>query len=212
SPEELAESAFTSDTAPPDFAAIADKKPKAQKRRSLKHLFEKFQKLNKKQKALVIISAAIVLAGIMFAIWFFVLHAEPSPQPAAPQVVEPPKPTTEPSRLTGLQVDPDINKRHVTGVMIENSPDARPQSGLQEADIVFEAIAEAGITRFLALYQDTEPKHIGPIRSARPYYLDFLMPFDAGYAHVGGSPTALQQIRQLKIKDLDQFANSGAYE
>src|SRR5690606_40582895 len=77
SPEELAESAFTSDTAPPDFAVIADKKPKAQKRRSLKHLFEKFQRLNKKQKALVIISAAIVLAGIMFAVWFFVLRAEP---------------------------------------------------------------------------------------------------------------------------------------
>jgi hypothetical protein len=96
--------------------------------------------------------------------------------------------------------------------MIENSLDARPQAGLKDAGIVFEAIAEGGITRFLALYQEGQPDYIGPVRSARPYYLDWLLPFDASYAHVGGSPEALSLVRSLGIKDIDQFANGGSYD
>jgi hypothetical protein len=95
--------------------------------------------------------------------------------------------------------------------MIENSPDARPQSGLGSAGIVFEAIAEGGITRFLALYMEAQPANIGPVRSVRPYYLDYLVPFDAAVAHAGGSPVALAEIKLNGIKDLDQFANAGAY-
>jgi len=87
--------------------------------------------------------------------------------------------------------------------MIENSPEARPQSGLQEADIVFEAIAEAGITRFLAIYQESQPENIGPIRSARPYYVSWISGYDARYIHSGGSGAALQLIRNLGLKDMD---------
>ncbi len=125
---------------------------------------------------------------------------------------EVPIPTTEPSRLTGVTVDLALNKRPVTGVMIENSPDARPQSGLTTAGVVFEAIAEGGITRFLALYQEAQPDYIGPIRSARPYYLDWALQFEASYAHVGGSPDALNLIKSLGVRDLDQFANAGYYQ
>jgi Protein of unknown function (DUF3048) N-terminal domain/Protein of unknown function (DUF3048) C-terminal domain len=121
------------------------------------------------------------------------------------------KPKTVASTLTGVQVDPAVNQRPVTAVMIENSKDSRPQSGLSEAGVVFEAIAEGGITRFLALFQDTSPGDVGPVRSARPYYVQWAMGFDAGYAHVGGSPEAIQKIRDLGVKDLDQFYNSGAY-
>ena len=120
-------------------------------------------------------------------------------------------PKTVPSTLTGLPVAPDINKRPVTGVMIENSQDARPQSGLSQAGVVFEAIAEGGITRFLALFQDQNPADIGPIRSARPYYVQWALGFDAGYAHVGGSPDGLALIKATGARDLDQFANSGSY-
>lgn len=122
-----------------------------------------------------------------------------------------PKVTTVASNLTGLQVDTAVNQRPVTGVMIENSMDARPQSGLDQAGVVFEAIAEGGITRFLALFQDTQPDYIGPVRSARPYYVQWCMGFDCALAHVGGSPEALSNIKAWKVKDLDQFANSGAY-
>ncbi|MCA9326943.1 DUF3048 domain-containing protein, partial [Candidatus Saccharibacteria bacterium] len=92
-----------------------------------------------------------------------------------------------------------------------NSTDARPQSGLNQAGIVFEAIAEGGITRFLALFQDTAPDYIGPVRSARPYYVQWCMGFDCAYAHVGGSPEALADIKAWGTKDLDQFYNAGAY-
>lgn len=122
----------------------------------------------------------------------------------------PPAPTTVASPLSGLQVSPADAGRTVTGIMIENSPDSRPQSGLQEAGVIFEAIAEGGITRFLTLYQETRPGYIGPVRSLRPYYIDFAGQFDAPIAHVGGSPEALAQIRGGG-KDLDQFFNAGAY-
>ncbi len=124
----------------------------------------------------------------------------------------PPKPTTVASNLTGLQVAPSVNQRPVTGVMIENSIDARPQSGLDQAGIVFEAIAEGGITRFLALFQDSQPDYIGPVRSARPYYLQWCMGFNCALAHVGGSPEALSDIKTWGVKDLDQFYNSSAYK
>lgn len=120
-------------------------------------------------------------------------------------------PTTVPSVLSGLQVDPAVNNRPVIGVMIENSLDARPQAGLSDAGVVFEAIAEGGITRFLALYQDKTPADLGPVRSARPYYLDWAMGFDAAYAHVGGSPEALNDIKAWGVRDLDQFFNAGSY-
>lgn len=200
SPTELAQEAFKKDPAPAGGKA---KRPR-------KH---RFKNLSKKQKILVIVVLVIMLAGSGFAVWYFVVR-KPAPiaVPQAASQPEPAKPTTEPSKLTGREVAPEINKRQVTGVMIENSPDARPQSGLLEAGIVFEAIAEGGITRFLALYQDTQPGSIGPIRSARPYYLEWALPFDASYAHVGGSPDALAAIKSLGVKDLDQFANASAYQ
>jgi hypothetical protein len=122
-----------------------------------------------------------------------------------------PKPTPIYSTLTGLPVtDASVNQKPVTGVMIENSTDARPQSGLDSAGVVFEAIAEGGITRFLALYQDTAPDYLGPVRSVRPYYIEWGLGFDAAIAHVGGSPEALQDMKSWNVKDLDQFYN-GAY-
>ena len=127
----------------------------------------------------------------------------PKPKPV------PPAPPTSP--LTGMEVSADDAKRPVTGVMIENTVFARPQSGLKEAGVVYEAIAEAGITRFLALYQEAKPGNIGPVRSARPYYVDWAHSFDAAYGHVGGSPDALAKIKSDGVKDLDQFFNSAYY-
>ncbi len=162
-----------------------------------------------------LISAGVVIIGGAI-IATVLIRIEPKPvalavKPAPKIVKVAPKPTTVASTLSGLQVDPGLNAKPVTGIMVENSPDARPQSGLSQASVVFEAIAEGGITRFLTLFQDTAPDDVGPIRSARPYYLQWAMGFDAGYAHVGGSPEALADIKAWGMKDLDQFANSGSY-
>jgi hypothetical protein len=121
-------------------------------------------------------------------------------------------PDTVPSTLTGLQVDKSVNDRPVTGVMVENSMEARPQSGLDQAGVVFEAEAEGGITRFLALFQDSQPSYIGPVRSARPYYIQWCQGFDCAYTHVGGSPEALQDIKDWGVKDLNQFYGAGYFQ
>ncbi len=130
-------------------------------------------------------------------------NANPKPKPVPPILPV--------SALTGIEVSAEDAKHIVTGVMIDNSANARPQSGLQQAGVVYEAIAEYGITRFLALYQEAKPANIGPIRSVRPYYADWAKTYDAPIAHVGGSPDALAKIRNENIKDLDQFANAQSY-
>jgi len=165
----------------------------------------------KKQAIIGGIALVVVLVGIG-AGWTHFHHKEAAAVVTVkPHKQLPPQPTTVPSTLTGLPVDPSVNKRPVTAVMIENSPDARPQSGLDSAGVVFEALAEGGVTRFMALYQDTAPSYIGPIRSARPYYIEWAMGFDAGYAHVGGSPDGLHDIKVWDTRDLDQFYNAGSY-
>jgi hypothetical protein len=133
-------------------------------------------------------------------------------QVVAKQKTVKPVSLTVASNLTGLQVSREVNNRPVTGVMIENSTFARPQSGRRQAGIVFEAVAEGGITRFLALYQDIQPDYVGPVRSVRPYYLLWDLGFDAPIAHVGGSPEALADISTWGAKDLDQFFNANYYQ
>jgi hypothetical protein len=195
--------------------AAKEQSPKTELPRHRRFYFRHIH-LSKKQWAIVAAILIVLLSsGVVGAKALYGHLRKTAPVAIQPKTVKKPvvaKSTTEPSRLTGLEVDPVLNKRPVTGIMIENSPDARPQSGLKGAGIVYEAIAEGGITRFLALFQDAGPQYIGPVRSVRPYYLDFLMPFDAGIAHVGGAPQALADIKSLGIKDLDQFFNSGAYD
>jgi hypothetical protein len=161
------------------------------------------------------VAVAIVLLGGGGAFAYTKLHHKPVPAPkpvvhkVVPKpVVTPPQPT---SALTGLTVSAEQAARPVTAIMIENSPDSRPQSGILHAGVVFEAIAEGGITRFLTLWQEASPQLVGPVRSLRQYYLDWLTPFDASVAHVGGSAKSLEQVRGGGYVDLDQFFNPGSY-
>jgi len=181
-------------------------------RRSLKQWLKS---RTKKQWTIMIVVAVLVLAGVGFAVYHFWLKPKPKlvSQTIKPSAT-PVKPTAPQltAKLTGLPItDASINDRPVTAVMIENSPDARPQSGLNQAGVVFEAVAEGGITRFLTLFQDTTPNYLGPVRSVRPYYIQWLMGFDAAVAHVGGSADGLALLKSLGVKDLDQFYNPGPY-
>lgn len=179
---------------------------------------DRYSRFNQNQKIAFVSTIGFLIVGSGCLIYAFMMTPEPPPppqnivQPEPEPEPEPPKPTTEPSKLTGLPVKLAVNKQPVIGVMIENSPDARPQSGLRQAGVIHEAIAEGGITRFLALYLDETPKKIGPLRSARPYYLRWNLPYQAPYAHVGGSAKALAEIPRLGIRDLDQFHNPSIYE
>jgi hypothetical protein len=188
---------------------LADK-PKKQ-RRSLKQWL---QGLTKKQWIIISVVAAIALVGGGTGVYTLVHKKTPAKTAAIIKKQAPPVPipTTEPSKLTGLAVVPAVNKRPTTAVMIENSTFARPQSGLDQAGVVFEAIAEGGITRFEAIFQDTTPAYLGPVRSVRPYYIQWAMGFDAAIAHVGGSPEALNDLPSWGAKNLDQFANGNYYQ
>lgn len=89
--------------------------------------------------------------------------------------------------------------------MVENHTDARPPVGIPQAAIVYEAIAEGGITRFLAVFGPFDSDKVGPVRSARQYYVEWAKGMDALYAHVGGSQDARTLIRTIGVADLDQF-------
>jgi hypothetical protein len=92
-------------------------------------------------------------------------------------------------------------------IMIENSEGARPQTGLDKANIVYEVLAEGGITRFLAFYYDQEAEVVGPVRSARPYFVDKSLEHQAIYVHIGGSEEASNFIKEERIDEINEFEN-----
>lgn len=94
-------------------------------------------------------------------------------------------------------------------VMIDNHSDAWPQAGLQEAYMVYEVIVEGGETRLMALFKGVDLKKIGPVRSARHYFLDYAMENDAIYTHFGESPQASSDIKKYSINNIDGIAEDG---
>jgi hypothetical protein len=170
----------------------------------------------RKHRTLLFIIGGIVLIAAAAITTFFLVYKKPvekaSTVPAAVAPVSVPKPIIYYSPLTGLTVADKLSTTlPVTAIMIENSPDARPQSGIKNSGVVFEAIAEGGITRFMVLYQQEKPQLIGPVRSVRLYDLDWLSAFNASIGHVGGSAEALTEVRGGAYRDIDQFFNAPSY-
>lgn len=94
-----------------------------------------------------------------------------------------------PTLFTGVKGETEVGDRAVLAT-INNHPQARPQSGLSAADIVYEFVAEGNVTRFLALFQSELPESIGPVRSARDYFIELAKGMDAFYVAHGYSPDA----------------------
>jgi hypothetical protein len=195
----------------------------------MKFVTEIFNSLNTLQKWLVVVIVSIVLylvtAGISFSLFSSKVPGvvtqnsggEAGGLPAiANQIDEDPAlPRTEACPLNGSlktqQAKDAWSKRRPLAVMIENHEESRPQSGLSSADVVYEAVAEGGITRFMAVFLcPFNDIQVGPVRSARTYFLDWVSEYNSLYAHVGGANTpgpanALGQIIDYKILDLNQF-------
>ncbi|RED63064.1 DUF3048 domain-containing protein [Cohnella lupini] len=113
--------------------------------------------------------------------------------------------------LTGMPSDKEITNRPFA-VMINNLKPARPQSGLTQADTVWELLAEGGITRLVAVFQSkqfTDP--IGPIRSIRPYFIQVGEFYGGVLVHVGASNDAFAILQRQHKEDLDEITNAGAY-
>jgi len=112
--------------------------------------------------------------------------------------------------IDGVYVPEDQSNYFPVAVMIENMVSSRPPSHLSKANVVYEALVEGGITRFMALFagQMVTIPEIGPVSSARSYYLDWALEYGALYVHVGGSPQAFADIRAHEVFDLNQFFNA----
>jgi len=111
------------------------------------------------------------------------------------------------SVLSGLPIEGGNDSR-AYGVMIDNHSQARPQSGLSKAAIVYEYEVESQITRYMALFSKEEVEKIGPVRSLRPYYLDSLAEYDGVIVRFGGSTQADEEVIDFGIDEIDGMKNS----
>lgn len=100
------------------------------------------------------------------------------------------------------------NERPIA-VMIDNHSDAWPQAGLNKAYMVYEIVVEGGETRLMALFKGQDLDKIGPVRSARHYFIDYAMENDAIYVHFGQSPQAQSDIKKYSINDINGIAEDG---
>lgn len=184
--------------------------------------------MNKKLTIILAVVAYIISTGISYTLFSKTaggggLLTSPTPTKKSADgslVFDQTLPKTEPCPLNGAKYSKQQRdwweKHRPMGVMIENHENARPQSGLSSADVVYEAVAEGGITRFLAFFYCQDAGQVGPIRSARTYFLDFASEYGASplYVHVGGANTsgpadALSQLTDYgwtAYNDMNQFS------
>jgi len=193
--------------------------PWRQKLNSWKQVFDRIRKIWKRDatpKNLFILAGGIFLLTGIIAVSMAIQRVwtmEGKMQAIEEGAVVTPTPFVFRHPLTGeALLEPLKVLPQVFGIMIENSVDAWPLSGLTEAFLVVEAPVEGNIPRFIAFYsEETYVAKIGPVRSARPYYLDWNAEFKGIYGHVGGSPEALNDIAKNGTFDLNQFFQSEYY-
>jgi DUF3048 family protein/PEGA domain-containing protein len=146
----------------------------------------------------------------------------PSPRPTAASVASlrpadsgerigaSPGPPTSGPVLESLATRDPTRTVYPVAIMVENAADARPQSGLAAADVVYEALAEGGITRFMALYINGNAEVVGPVRSARHYFVNLAAEFGASLVHIGASPQGYEALHALGVRNLDEtFGHPG---
>ena len=164
--------------------------------------------MDKKKKIML---GLLGVVAVLIAIFSFVLlNANSGNEPSnndnnneEQEVEKEPEPT-----LQILDLD---NKKRPIAVMIDNNVRARPHSGLQDAYLVYEAIVEGGQTRLMALFHDQDTSIVGPVRSTRHYFIDYVLEHDAIFAHFGGSPQAYTDLSRLNVANIDGMVVSGTY-
>ena len=163
----------------------------------MKKNIKKNKETNINKKVNYILGSIFIIILIFIAIYYF-LNKEKEPKVDEEKVI------TTVKIEKKLQIIDIESKTRPYAVMINNIGAARPlQSGLQDAYIIYEMIVEGGLTRYLALFIDKDIERIGSIRSARHYYLDYVLENDAIYVHHGYSPQALSQFSSLGIDRIE---------
>ena len=170
-----------------------------------KILFVPFQEVRIPAWALLLVVVAIVVGGVL------------ATQPRESVVVEEPVVVVEEpeevyfSWLDGREQESEESVVPYA-IMIDHALDSGLPIGIDQAPVVFETLVEGGVTRLMALFDPRDNiEYIGPVRSARPYFVDWAQGFGAVYAHAGGSPTALSLIKDIIIKDINEIGSDGKY-
>lgn len=153
-------------------------------------------------KALVIILVILIVAAGGVLGYKIVKDKENQETAVAEENIEESK--TEENKVQIFQG----NDRPIA-VMIDNHSDAWPQAGLQKAYMVYEIIVEGGETRLMALFKGADVEKIGPVRSARHYFIDYAMENNAIYTHFGESPQADSDIKKYSVNEIDGIAEDG---
>ena len=212
-----------------DGKEIQDQKIILETKKKQSKLSTWFQSLNKTQKilysVLFIVLLGVLIAGSIFLFKALGLGKWENDNPVVNKsestvsMTQKEEPKDYESPLTGILITKtkydEIAKRRPMGVIIENHIDARPQSGLNETDVVWEALAEGGISRFMAVYLENAPDKVGPVRSLRKYFLDWISEFRDGLImHIGYADTdnpdtdALGYVYKYDVKALGLFVSN----
>ena len=159
----------------------------------------------KNKSVKVLIGILIILIIVCGGVLAYKISKDKNKQP-----IEMPQ---EDNTLVGEVKEKEIKtfkgKERSIAVMIDNHRDAWPQGGIQNAYMVYEIIAEGGETRLMALFKGTDVEKIGPVRSARHYFVDYVMENDAIYTHFGQSPQAESDIKKFRIDEINGIAEDG---
>ena len=168
------------------------------------------------ERRIIRLSAA-VLALVMVLSLFGCSKSEPEVEPSTTETTTKYIPPT--NILTGEEISESAKGERPVAIVVENHPDARPQWGIGSADIVCEGEVEGGISRMLWVYSDMSklPEKIGPLRSARPSFVEFSSFFDAVFVHWGGSHSkgnytgGYETISNMNIDDLDGMSGGALF-
>jgi hypothetical protein len=161
------------------------------------------------RKTLSVVVIIIVIAAIG-GLGFFHFHkTTPTPPTTTTTTTTVPQYPTAP--LTGLPDPTGLSvKRPALTVKIENTPEALPQWGIDQADVVYEEIVNGGITRLAAIFNSHAPAKVGPVRSVRPTDTQVVWPLGGIFAYSGGAPYAVQSIETAPVKLIDESSAGNA--
>lgn len=187
------------------------------------NLKTELEKTKQKMKFWAIIGGVLLLISICLAVFAYILiikndtaikNINKSLNIKTPDTINKENINTENlvrRSIDGVYVEPGKENIYPLAFMIDNHVDARPQAGIDKAQLVIEAEAEGGITRYMAVFAtDEKIDKIGPVRSARPYFVDWAKELSAVYVHVGGSPDALAKMIKEGTTHINEFYD-GAY-
>ena len=174
---------------------------------------KKFLRKSSKQRRNIFAALFVIVAGLLIwsgFLWWRLFIAEPKYKEevnGGKLAMENAATSTLAQRpIDGVMAPAEQATSSLFAVMIDNFPESRPPASLTRASLIWEAPVEAGLTRLLAVYPlSADLQRVGPVRSARPYFLDWAKELNALYLHVGGSDEALKHIKEKDIFDLNEF-------